>query len=171
MNKTPRINPIETLYNGIRFRSRLEARWAVFFDALEIKWEYEPEAYSLPSGNYLPDFFLPGQGDGEGPMHLEVKPFPCEDARWACFRKHVGLLAVVFGPPQEGTLGHFVESAGSLILTEGCTSHTPYVFCSEAESTRGPIAFGKNVREEFWDDDLEKIRGAQAYARGYRFWG
>ena len=30
---------IETKYKGFRFRSRLEARWAVFFDALGIEWE------------------------------------------------------------------------------------------------------------------------------------
>lgn len=34
-----RIKPIETKYKGYRFRSRLEARWAVFFDALGISWE------------------------------------------------------------------------------------------------------------------------------------
>jgi hypothetical protein len=49
---------IETRYKGYRFRSRLEARWAVFFDALGLKWEYEREGYELPSGRYLPDFFI-----------------------------------------------------------------------------------------------------------------
>lgn len=50
----------ETFYNGIKFRSRLEARWAVFFDALGIRYEYEPEGYNLPNGiGYLPDFYLP----------------------------------------------------------------------------------------------------------------
>jgi hypothetical protein len=42
------IKAIETIYKGYRFRSRLEARWAVFFDALEIDWEYEKEGYVLP---------------------------------------------------------------------------------------------------------------------------
>ena len=37
------VKPIETVYKGYRFRSRLEARWAVFFDALDIEWYYEPE--------------------------------------------------------------------------------------------------------------------------------
>lgn len=51
------IKPIETFYNGYRFRSRLEARWAVFFDALGVEYEYEPEGFVLPSGkHYLPDF-------------------------------------------------------------------------------------------------------------------
>lgn len=68
----PTIKAIETHYKGYRFRSRLEARWAVFFDALGIKWEYEAEGYRLPSGaHYLPDFWLPTFGGG---MYVEVKP-------------------------------------------------------------------------------------------------
>lgn len=53
------IKPIETVYNGYRFRSRLEARWAVFFDTLGVKWEYEKEGYDLDGVWYLPDFWLP----------------------------------------------------------------------------------------------------------------
>ena len=53
------IKAIETVYNGYRFRSRLEARWAVFFDAIGAKWEYEPEGYVLEDGTYyLPDFVI-----------------------------------------------------------------------------------------------------------------
>jgi hypothetical protein len=59
MNDLPQFKAIETRYAGCRFRSRLEARWAVFFDHLKIKWQYEPQGYSLPSGPYLPDFWLP----------------------------------------------------------------------------------------------------------------
>lgn len=51
------IKAIQTEYNGYIFRSRLEARWAVFFDALGVEYEYEPEGFELPSGKrYLPDF-------------------------------------------------------------------------------------------------------------------
>jgi hypothetical protein len=51
---------IETSYNGVRFRSRTEARWAVFFDASDIPWEYEREGFRLKTGQwYLPDFWLP----------------------------------------------------------------------------------------------------------------
>jgi hypothetical protein len=51
------ITPIQTRYRGYRFRSRLEARWAVAFDAMGLRWEYEPEGFVLPSGkHYLPDF-------------------------------------------------------------------------------------------------------------------
>lgn len=54
------IKAIETRYQGYRFRSRLEARWAVFFDTLGIRYEYEPEGFDLgDAGRYLPDFWLP----------------------------------------------------------------------------------------------------------------
>lgn len=57
---TPLIKPIETQYNGYLFRSRTEARWAVYFDAIGIKYEYEKEGYDLGElGWYLPDFWLP----------------------------------------------------------------------------------------------------------------
>lgn len=63
------IKAIETVYNGYKFRSRLEARWAVFFDTLGIEYEYEAQGYELQlAGDYLPDFWLPKQG-----CWLEVK--------------------------------------------------------------------------------------------------
>lgn len=62
------ISALETEYNGYRFRSRLEARWAVFFDTLEIPYEYEPEGFDLKDFWYLPDFLL-GQC-----LWAEIKP-------------------------------------------------------------------------------------------------
>lgn len=54
------IKPIQTRYKGYHFRSRLEARWAVYFEAIGLKWEYELEGFDLGSlGFYLPDFWLP----------------------------------------------------------------------------------------------------------------
>ena len=53
------MKPIETIYNGYRFRSRLEARWAVFFDTLGVKYEYEKEGFDMDGVWYLPDFYLP----------------------------------------------------------------------------------------------------------------
>ena len=66
---------IETEYKGYRFRSRLEARWAVFFDACGVRWEYEPEGYELNNGQqYLPYFLLHDvEGRVDGDLHVEVK--------------------------------------------------------------------------------------------------
>lgn len=67
---------IETQYRGYRFRSRLEARWAVFFDALGVKWEYEPDGFELGAGvRYLPDFKVyPPAGNRFKTLWVEVKP-------------------------------------------------------------------------------------------------
>jgi hypothetical protein len=73
---------IETRYKGYRFRSRLEARWAVFFDNLGVDWEYETEGYNLgDAGWYLPDFYLPNIKDGLWVEIKAVKPTPQEDAK------------------------------------------------------------------------------------------
>jgi hypothetical protein len=67
------LKPIETKWKGYRFRSRLEARWAVFFNRVRLSWEYEPEGFVLPSGGrYLPDFRIrTPQGNT---IWYEVKP-------------------------------------------------------------------------------------------------
>lgn len=72
---------IETVYRGYRFRSRTEARWAVFFDALDIDWEYEPEGFEFPNGiMYLPDFKI-------GNIWVEIKadaPSADEEFKMVC---------------------------------------------------------------------------------------
>lgn len=108
------IKAIPTRYAGCHFRSRLEARWAVFFDHLGIRWEYEPQGYALPSGNYLPDFwvshanghFLGASGNN---WFAEIKPqvtIPT-DRRWAELCAGTGYDVIVFfGPPSLQTLCH-----------------------------------------------------------------
>lgn len=66
---TGHVRAIETTYAGCRFRSRLEARWAVVFDHLGIRWQYEPEGLDIDGVQYLPDFLLP---DLDG-LYVEVK--------------------------------------------------------------------------------------------------
>jgi hypothetical protein len=64
------LKAIETEYNGHLFRSRLEARWAMFFDEIGIVYQYELEGYELEGGGrYLPDFYLP-----DFKVYVEVKP-------------------------------------------------------------------------------------------------
>src|SRR5262249_35299712 len=66
------LRAIETVYRGYRFRSRLEARWAVFFHTLGVRWEYEPEGFVLSTGQwYLPDFRIQL---ADGFLCAEVKP-------------------------------------------------------------------------------------------------
>lgn len=48
-----------THYDGYRFRSRLEARWAVFFNNIGLEYEYEMEGFDMEECSYLPDFYIP----------------------------------------------------------------------------------------------------------------
>lgn len=63
------IQSIVTIVGDVRYRSRTEARWAVFFQALGVDFAYEPEWIRLSTGeSYLPDFQLP-----QFKAYLEVK--------------------------------------------------------------------------------------------------
>lgn len=57
---------IPTKYRGRRYRSRLEARWAAFFDLLDWRYEYEP----VDLEGWIPDFAILGAEV----IYVEVKP-------------------------------------------------------------------------------------------------
>lgn len=67
------IKPIPTRYAGYLFRSRLEARWAVFFQVLGLRWQYEVEGLDLDGVHYLPDFKITSR-NGRLVQWVEVKP-------------------------------------------------------------------------------------------------
>lgn len=74
---------IPTVYKGRQYRSRLEARWAAFFDLL--KWPYEYEPFDLDG--WIPDFLI----KGETRLLVEVKPvvdFPKDIAREMVIAAH-----------------------------------------------------------------------------------
>ena len=92
-------NVLPTRYGGILYRSRTEARWAVFFDHLGINALYEPEGYDLGNGIwYLPDFLLPDLD-----LFVEVKgeaPEPHEIEKARRLAEGTGkLVLIVVGPP------------------------------------------------------------------------
>ena len=71
----PRPGPTEASYSSVLFRSRTEARWALFFDLMGWSWDYEPCHYGLGALNYLPDFYLPDADvwvEVKGPSFLDA---------------------------------------------------------------------------------------------------
>jgi hypothetical protein len=79
-----------TVYNGIRFRSILESKFARLMDALHVRYVYEPIKYNLAEGGtYCIDFFLPDQQ-----LYIELKPkrphieeeYKCEEMSTRGFR-------------------------------------------------------------------------------------
>jgi hypothetical protein len=145
---------IETRYKGYQFRSRLEARYAVFFDALDIDWEYEKEGFELGAlGRYLPDFFLrfkPSSGaadrhSGAG-YWLEVKgEFPtleeCTKMRALCMMtKHHG--AIFYGAPGKHVPIVFQLSGRVYCGLDGPTS---------AKDIQGILAMGPSTCDATFD--------------------
>src|SRR5690348_6789900 len=94
------IKPIETHYHGYRFRSRLEARWAVLFDTVKEPWEYEAQGFALPSGPYLPDFWMP-----RAKQWVEIKPNVPNERESAVAQELADAsgfpVAVLVGPPPD----------------------------------------------------------------------
>jgi hypothetical protein len=105
MDYTIKAHP--TLYNHVMFRSRLEARWAAFFDLVEWEWDYEP----IDFRGWTPDFMLmvPNRRGPLNSFHrlfVEVKPYfdfdgfeghPCT-RHWEDFKS-----------PSSGALGNHPE--------------------------------------------------------------
>ena len=101
------IKAIPTKYKGIEYRSRTEARWAVFFDSLNVQFEYEREGYQLSNCWYVPDFWLPRskcwieiKGEHQVDEHEHSKH--CEKLAEVCIGTNS--YGVVFaGPPSTNT--------------------------------------------------------------------
>lgn len=115
---------LETHYAGYRFRSRLEARWALFFDTAGIAWEYERQGFKLSDGTcYLPDFWLPGVN-----LWVEVKgAAPTQAERMKAILLSVQDrhdAVIVVGPPGQHTERWYPEEtvrtiAGHLGIDQG----------------------------------------------------
>lgn len=88
---------VPTTYAGIKMRSILEVRWAVYFDLLGSPWIYEPAKFKIPNHkSYTPDFFLVREK-----AFLEIKPESFEwDERHEAFSKLYGYsIGVCRGMP------------------------------------------------------------------------
>jgi hypothetical protein len=135
------ITAIPTKYNGYEFRSRLEARWAVFFDAFGVRYEYEAEGLDLTEVAkkyppptkltkkqlwYLPDFWLPDYD-----AYVEIKPEYVLSAADAdrCWLATIGLkdktmLILTGAPGIDCTACHLIEKgkmdAGTLAEGRYC---------------------------------------------------
>jgi len=97
------IKPKKIKYGGVSYKATLEARWAVFFDSLGIKYEYEPVYDEVETGGrvafYKPDYYL-----SELDIFIEIKPSkPCEieNIKAAGWAKHVNEIIILFNlnPP------------------------------------------------------------------------
>lgn len=166
---------IQTEYAGYRFRSRLEARWAVFFDEAEIDFQYEVEGFVLPdtlvpgwteSGRvrYLPDFYLPELG-----LWCEVKArwTPGEQAKAlnaAAHLSHRGedvlLLPEVFRQPRGGSRRPWL-----LYLDGDVLYARPWPPLESGEVDEEPVPVASYSDPDVLRDAPDLLRGCRSEAR------
>lgn len=163
---TAEIKAIPATYNGVQFRSRTEARWAVFFDALGVRWEYEHEGYQLPSGWYLPDFWLP---EVNGGIFVEIKPEREPTEREVIVAKELACatgkeVAMMFGAPRCESRGAMMQGRVYAMCWIGDALH--------AGDEDGFQVIDGNVRvgSSDWGDEEPRILAAVNVARAKRFW-
>jgi hypothetical protein len=149
------IKAIETVYEGYRFRSRLEARWAVFFDSVGWRWSYEDEGYKFPDGTcYLPDFYLLDYG-----LFIEIKgqePTQKERAKAINMKKGGKSVLMIMGPPWE--VENFYHAIGddmdfhlvALIISIAGESKLKFISSAQLAAKQARFEFGENgaVRAE-----------------------
>lgn len=107
---------VETEYANVRFRSRTEARWAVFFEKIGFKWIHEPQIYALKSGKYLPDFRITLPNEREYFCEVKPKPYAMGDRKYDLVRYHelvnqegISLLLLI-GAPHAGAFTTFLPN-------------------------------------------------------------
>lgn len=187
------IKPIETVYNDYRFRSRLEARWAVFFDAAGIPYSYELEGIKLFDGSlYLPDFYLPWFN-----AWVEIKPKGLnEDAEYEAERKcdllsasvDDGIVLLCKGDPvdmdmeircskYDSELDRFVPHVDKAVFVEGASWWAPQIdrngkpFLEKYHDTKHWIRLALGYDDEDFVQDFHPIHlihvGTICQARSY----
>ena len=170
------MKPIETEYKGYRFRSRLEARWAIFFDACGVDWEYEPEGYDLGDGlYYLPDFLLHGvDGRDGGDLYVEVKGQMTElDAlKINRFAEQGGKVLVVGKIPEGDNAADISEDISRRAYSNG-NEGWPYEFNFETidgDHFAAHPGINKDGRFELFGDDSSYLcdQDDTATERAYR---
>ena len=161
---------IETEYNGYRFRSRLEARWAVFFDQMGIRYEYEPEGIMLSDGTaYLPDFYLTDfncyfevkrdgiQDTPEGDEAIRKISDGYNNNEWA------GIIA--FGDPMDDNLHIFCQESN-----DGSAGNyeAPVTFGINPNTRRAILFSYKDRRDRcFYDSFGEDMKDIPMLTREY----
>lgn len=127
---------IETVCLGVRFRSMLEARWAIFFNQMGISWEYEPERIQLETKVSVPDFFLPSLG-----VWFEVKPLQGGGRRESMWPDAKGVVAktlwpfvLVEGPPHKHRM-NVISRVGFGGEVKGIGLFEHAVWCSDGIET------------------------------------
>lgn len=151
--------PIDTSYNGFFFRSRTEARWAVFFDAIGWDYHYEFEAFKLPSGVYLPDFYFPKLN-----LWSEVKPgelkeielLKCKELSFKMKSNDAGVdVLLLEGIPDYKSIRTIINGEIGVNIIPISINNKSYPFWQSEEFNKSIFCIQETI------DGIEKARSAR----------
>lgn len=176
---------LPTTYDGIKYRSRTEARWAYFWDQLGIKCRYEDQGFLTDGSAYLPDFAVFAAG---GTIWAEIKPDWLTDEqgiakfrKFAAQRPQPSRAVLLVGPPQneqmylviggDDTLDDPLKGAWEDDTQEWrpCGGGYHFDLCSAGTFRARFVEDG--CPDDFGGDGEEKIKKAAENARSARFDG
>ena len=128
---------IPTKYKNIQFRSRLEARWACFYDQLKWDWIYEPFDYK----GWIPDFLINSK------LLIEIKPITDFDKDVDFIQWDTNYTVMLSGVKP--------ISLGTMIITGWDKRGEPYLLKQHND------IFGLSLWCESWNDVFGNINGKQ----------
>lgn len=185
------IDAIPTTYNGTKYRSRTEARWAVFFEELSLTVRYEEEIITFDDDSkYLPDFYIE-----EFDCYFEVKgnddALVIEEAHKAKRLSEMGkdVLLAIGGPSPVTPNILYLNIIVDLKIEEALADpdyrgrimedrrdENVYWFSSEQENTGSfSVVCALSKRDESWTDHEKfplihrTVQRAYEVAQSYNF--
>lgn len=141
------IKAIPTVYNHVQFRSRLEARWAAFFDLAGIKWDYEP----FDLDGWAPDFLLRLD---LAVVLCEVKPF--DSAAFMAEQVKIGGAKVRI-QEYDKAMRHSTRQQVALIGASPLFHELPFPFCIPADPPTGAAYSHDDMIDALYVNDMESL--------------
>lgn len=166
-----------TLYKGYYFRSKNEAKWAVFFDKLGIPYQYEPEAFMCSDGSqYTPDFFLPNSYLRDirwKGLYLEVKhkEWTHQEDIGYTYRISTALpdshLVLLCGDPYD--IVHCNGENNNEQLCPWWDNYMVLMYCGKCRVLKTDYDEGNYCNCPLCGGDIMSVSKEAEYARQYRF--
>ncbi len=170
------IKGIPTTYRDVRMRSRLEARWAAFFDMAGWRWEYEP----IDEVGWIPDFLLIGKYDV---VKVEVKPIawtfqsgdspsliPAGDYGLGKVRSYIATSRAALPHDELYREDVLLLGAYPQVMKDIWTSVALGVFLNEGHAMENDVAI-LNEGYEPYPFDFHSLYGAYRYRMGGQYEG
>jgi hypothetical protein len=166
-----KIGAIPTLYRGIQMRSRLEAKYAILFDLLGLKWAYE----AIDLNGAIPDFIVEvelfSRPQVSGPTLIEIRPLltapeyretinKIARSGWQGSAMVLGATVREHDTPwgKEWSLGYGTAVVSPKDAEPGAYNWFPVGWCASGEAA-GKFAWGGNFDiTRMWADATNRSR-------------